>query len=64
MELSKKEQKMLDLLVKDKSNTDVGTAVGLTEGSVRVALHKIYVKLGVRGRTGAAVWWAKNKAKQ
>ena len=37
------------------SNKDVGRRLNISEGTVKVHLHNIYSKLGVRNRTALAV---------
>ena len=37
------------------SNKDVGRRLNLSEGTVKVHLHNIYSKLGVKNRTALAV---------
>jgi two-component system, NarL family, nitrate/nitrite response regulator NarL len=44
-------QIILTLAAGGLSNRDVGRRLSLSEGTVKVHLHKIYKKLGVNGRT-------------
>ena len=42
---------VLALVAGGLSNKDVGLRLNLSEGTVKVHLHNIYKKLGVKGRT-------------
>lgn len=52
--LSPREQMIAELVAGGMRNRDVGTQLGITEGSVKVHLHKIFAKLGVKTRTELA----------
>lgn len=59
--LCNRDRKMLQLIVEGKSNREVAEAVNLTEGTARVYLHNLYHRMGVKGRTQAAMAWMKMK---
>jgi two-component system nitrate/nitrite response regulator NarL len=49
-ELSDREQQVITLLCGGLSNREIARKLGVTEGTVKVHLHAIYGKLGVRSR--------------
>ncbi len=53
--LTRREQEILALLAAGKSNQEIAETLYITPGTVRVHVHTIIQKLGVRDRTGAAV---------
>jgi DNA-binding CsgD family transcriptional regulator len=46
---------VLELLVRGRSNKEIGHRLGLTEAAVQSRLKGLFVKLGVKDRTEAAV---------
>jgi len=53
--LSSREAALLKLLAKGQTNREIGSTLGLTEGTVKWYLHRIYDKLGIRRRSQAAM---------
>ena len=53
--LTSREKEIVFALAEGLSNKDVGRRLGLSEGTVKVHLHNIYSKLGVKNRTALAV---------
>ena len=53
--LSKRQAEVLGLIVRGKSNRDIATLLGLTEGTVKIHLTAIFKVLGVASRTQAMV---------
>ena len=53
--LTPRELEVLELLVKGRSNKEIGEQLGLTEAAVKFRLKGLFVKLGVRDRTEAVV---------
>jgi two-component system nitrate/nitrite response regulator NarL len=53
--LTSREREIFFALAEGLSNKDVGRRLGLSEGTVKVHLHNIYSKLGVKNRTALAV---------
>ena len=54
--LTSREQEIVRILASGGlSNRDVGQRLNLTEGTVKVHLHNIYQKLGVKTRTALVV---------
>jgi LuxR family maltose regulon positive regulatory protein len=51
--LSEREQEVLRLLAAGRSNQEIADALYVTVGTVKTHTHRIYAKLGVRGRTEA-----------
>ena len=49
------EREIVLALAEGLSNKDVGRKLSLSEGTVKVHLHNIYSKLGVKSRTALAV---------
>jgi len=54
-ELTLREKDVLALIVKGRSNKEIGTALAITEGTVKGHVNSILGKLGVGGRTEAAI---------
>jgi len=48
--LTAREKDVLQLVVAGKSNKEIGSALNVTEGTVKVHLSHIFAKLGVSGR--------------
>jgi DNA-binding NarL/FixJ family response regulator len=53
--LTNREREIIFALAEGLSNKEVGRRLGLSEGTVKVHLHNIYSKLGVKNRTALAV---------
>ena len=53
--LTSRENEIVFALAEGLSNKDVGRKLSLSEGTVKVHLHNIYSKLGVKNRTALAV---------
>ena len=52
-ELTGRQAQILEMVAEGKSNKEVGQAMRITEGTVKVHLNRIFRKLGVEGRTQA-----------
>lgn len=52
--LTAREREIVTLVCEGRPNTEVAQALGLSPGTVRIHLHNIYTKLGVRNRTALA----------
>jgi two-component system NarL family response regulator len=55
MPLTRREQEILALIAAGQSNQEIAKTLYITSGTVRVHVHAIIQKLGVRDRTQAAV---------
>lgn len=55
--LGPRERRVLELLAHGASNKEIARELGISEGTVRTHLERLYRKLGVRSRTEAAVWY-------
>jgi two-component system NarL family response regulator len=53
--ISKREQEVLLLLVKGRSNKEIASALDISEETAKSHLKTIFAKLGVRDRTEAAI---------
>ena len=53
--LTSREREVVLALAEGLSNKDVGRRLNLSEGTVKVHLHNIYSKLGLKNRTALAV---------
>jgi DNA-binding CsgD family transcriptional regulator len=49
-ELSHREQQVVTLVCEGLSNKEIATRLGVTEGTIKLHLHSIFVRLGVRSR--------------
>jgi two-component system NarL family response regulator len=54
-ELTAREKDVLMLIVRGRSNKEIGAALAITEGTVKGHVNNILGKLGVGGRTEAAI---------
>jgi len=55
-ELTQREMEVLKLIVKGLSNKEIGAALSITEGTVKIHINNILSKLGVSDRTQAATF--------
>lgn len=62
--LSEREIEVLNLLIEGKDNREIGTALCISERTVRFHLRNIYDKIGVRGRSEAIVWGVRQQFAQ
>lgn len=61
--LSDMERQIADAVAEGKRNREIAEAVGMTEGSVKVYLHRIYQKVGVGTRTELALFMLAERRK-
>src|SRR3954471_6648123 len=54
-ELSQREMEVLQLLVRGRSNKEIGSSLFITEDTVKAHLKTLFVKLDVQDRTDAAI---------
>lgn len=55
-DLSAREMEVLQLLIKGRSNKEIGAALFITEDTVKAHLKTLFVKLEVQDRTEAAIY--------
>jgi DNA-binding CsgD family transcriptional regulator len=53
--LTSREREIVFALAEGLSNKEIGRRLNISEGTVKVHLHNIYSKLGVKNRTALAV---------
>ena len=53
--LTERQRQIILVLAEGITNKEIGRRLGLTEGTVKVHLHRIYRKLGIANRTVLAV---------
>ena len=53
--LSQREMMIADLVSRGMRNKEIGRELGMTEGTVKVSLHRIYDKLGLENRVELAM---------
>lgn len=58
--LSAREEQILGLLVSGHSNKQIARELGISEKTVKSHFGRIFQRIGVRDRTQAALWAAKN----
>jgi DNA-binding CsgD family transcriptional regulator len=51
--LTKRELEVLGLMVANMRNKEIGAALSITEGTVKIHVHHILSKLGVKSRAAA-----------
>jgi DNA-binding NarL/FixJ family response regulator len=54
-ELSQREMEVLQLLIKGRSNKEIGTSLFISEDTVKAHLKTLFIKLRVQDRTEAAI---------
>lgn len=54
-QLSPREVSIVRLVVEGMRNRDIGARMGMTEGNVKVTLHRVYERLGVTNRVEMAM---------
>jgi len=52
--LTARQKEVLELLAEGKSNKQIGTALGISEGTVKVHVNAAFRALGVHNRVNAA----------
>ena len=57
--LSPRQREIFDLVVVGQSNKQIGRTLGLSEGTVKIHITKLFEKLGVRHRSAVALAGAK-----
>jgi len=55
--LSPRKRRVLELVAHGASNKEIAQELGVSEGTVRTHLERLYRKLGVRSRTDDAAWY-------
>jgi len=56
-DLTARRRAVIKLVATGMSNRDIGARLGISVGTVKVHLHKIYQRCGVRNRTALTAWW-------
>ena len=62
--LSPREREVYELLCASFSNRDIAKRLFITEGTVKVHVHHVFDKLGVRSRTALAINAARDRRRQ
>ena len=57
--LSTRQRQIFDLIVVGQSNKEIARTLGLSEGTVKIHITKLFEKLGVRHRSAVALAGAK-----
>ena len=55
MRLTARQTELLNELTKGRSNKEIGSALGIAEGTVKVMLHRLYQLTGTKNRTALAM---------
>jgi two-component system, NarL family, nitrate/nitrite response regulator NarL len=58
--VTKREGQLIELLSRGSKNKDIAEALGISDGTVKVYLSRLFDKVGVRDRFDLALWAAKN----
>jgi DNA-binding NarL/FixJ family response regulator len=61
-ELSPRERDVAALVARGQLNKQIAFSLGLSEGTIKEYLFRIFKKVGVDNRTGLAVWWLRRGA--
>ena len=61
MTISKRELQTARLVRMGYTNKQIADCMGLTQGTIKVRLHTLYRKLGLRNRADLAVWYVRNE---
>ena len=59
-ELSFRERQIVEFICEARLNKEIAFAMGLTEGTVKEYLNRLYRKLEVKNRTQLAMWAVRN----
>lgn len=62
--LTLRERDLCDCVARGMRNAEIAGALGLTEGTVKMYLVRLFDKVSVHSRTELALWWADVKRKQ
>lgn len=57
MEISARDQRMLELLASGATSKIMAKKMGYRDGTMRVYLHDLYRKIGVPNKTSAVIWY-------
>ena len=57
--LTARQREIFDLIIIGQSNKEIARALGLSEGTVKIHIGKLFEKLGVRNRSAVALAGAK-----
>lgn len=64
MKLTKRERQIITLVAEARTNCDIGAALGISEGTVKVYLSRLYSKLAINragnSRVNAALYAFRN----
>ena len=60
MRLTKRQRELLEHLIDGAPNKHIARAMSVGEGTVKMMLHMMYGRFGVRNRTELAMLYAKN----
>ena len=60
-ELSPRQRQIVDLVSRGKANKEIAAALGLTEGTVKEYIHRIFQKVGCTSRTELAIMRARGQ---
>ena len=58
--LTERERQIMQLVCGGLSNKDIGRQLRVSDGTVKVHLHRIYEKLAIQNRTALGLWAAGN----
>jgi DNA-binding NarL/FixJ family response regulator len=61
VKLTKRESQLVTLLSQGLKNKEIAACIGITEGTVRIYLSKLFAKIGARDRFEVAVFGLKNE---
>jgi DNA-binding CsgD family transcriptional regulator len=64
LELTSREAEVLGWVVHGKTNAEIGEILGTSPRTIAKHLERVYRKLGVETRTGAAVRWVTGREKE
>jgi DNA-binding CsgD family transcriptional regulator len=60
--LTNRESQLVTLLTQGLKNKEIANCLGITEGTVRIYLSKLFAKIGARDRFEVAVFGLKNES--
>ena len=61
--LSVREREVMLLAAKGLANKVIARELNITEGTIKLHLHSVYQKLGIKGRFALAVWVGRSRPK-
>jgi len=60
--ITNRERHVVKLVSEGCSNKEIAARLGLTEGTVKIYVSHIYIKLSIENRVQLALWWIRSQS--